>query len=129
MESLIREANTKAELLAVDFEKLRQYHMASEKQKLDKKAAKSLVKFLLSKTGEKTDSPVNPELRPKAKAALGVLTYFLIEDEAVQSEFERLSVWQVGRKLKLERHIAEGPEEHRKTVYRLIRVLTTRFKK
>ena len=63
------------------------------------------------------------------RSALGVLTYFLIEDEIVQSEFEKMSVWQIARKLKLERHIAEGPEEHRNTVYRLTRVMTTRFKK
>ena len=72
---------------------------------------------------------MKPELRPKAKAALRLVYYFLTEDEAFQEHFEKLSVFTVARKLKLERHILEGPEEHRRMCCRMIWVMTTRFRK
>eukprot|EP00727_Mastigamoeba_balamuthi_P001110 m51a1_g10997 hypothetical protein (1115) ;mRNA; f:343425-347496 len=129
MESLIREANTKKELKELDFERLREFYQNSQREPLTKKNARELLAFLLSKTGEKTDNPVHPELRPKAKAALGVLMYFVMEDEMFQHEFERHSARSLASKLKLERHLLEGPEEHRRTVIRLLKVIMDKFPK
>eukprot|EP00727_Mastigamoeba_balamuthi_P001111 m51a1_g10998 hypothetical protein (1120) ;mRNA; f:347807-351840 len=129
MESLIREANTQKELKELDFERLREFYQNSQREPLTKKNARELLAFLLSKTGEKTDSPVQKELRPKAKAALGVLMYFLMEDEMFQHEFERYSSRTLASKLKLERHLLEGPEEHRRTVIRLLKVIMDKFPK
>ena len=128
MESLIREALTREELTTIDLERLKEHHEETQNP-LDKKAARGLLKFLLSKVGEKNKNKVKPGLLPKAKAALNVLAYFLVKDEAFQLEFEKMSVSQVSSKLKLSRHIEEGPEEHRRMVYRLISFMSGKFPK
>ena len=128
MESLIREALTREELTTIDLEKLKEHHEETQKP-LDKKAARGLLKFLLSKVGEKNKNKVKPELLPKAKAALSVLAYFLAKDEAFQNEFEKMSVSQISSKLKLSRHLEEGPEEHRKMIYQLISFMSNKFPK
>ena len=128
MESLIREALTREELTTIDLERLKEHHEETQSP-LDKKAARGLLKFLLSKVGEKNNNKVKPELLPKAKAALNVLAYFLVKDEAFQLEFEKMSVSQISSKLKLSRHLEEGPEEHRKMVYQLISFMSNKFPK
>lgn len=128
MESLIREALTLEELTTIDLERLKEHHEETQNP-LDKKAARGLLKFLLSKVGEKNNNKVKPELLPKAKAALNVLAYFLVKDEAFQLEFEKMSVSQISSKLKLSRHLEEGPEEHRKMIYQLISFMSNKFPK
>ena len=154
MESLIREALGERHLDSIDFEKLRQYYILTEHEPLDRPTAKALLNFLLSKTGIKDRETRRLALKAKAgknnnnnktrhshsltvylkkfvfsHTALNVLGFFLSEDKEFQNAFEELSVTQLRKKLKLGRHIYEGPEEHRIVVVKLIYFVTTHFRK
>ena len=129
MESLLRDALLNEQLNAdIQFDQMKTIYDVN-RAPLDKKTARALVAFLLSKCGQKTESKVNPELLPKAKAALGVLTFMLSQDQEFQAAFETYGPSVLKKKLKLERHVREGPEDHRKTVYQLVYIMRTRFRK
>ena len=129
MESLLRDALLNEQLNAdIQFDQMKTIYDVN-RAPLDKKTARALVAFLLSKCGQKTESKVNPELLPKAKAALGVLTFMLSQDQEFQAAFEMYGPSALKKKLKLDRHVREGPEDHRKTVYQLVYIMRTRFRK
>ena len=129
MESLLRDALLNEQLNAdIQFDQMKTIYDVNQAP-LDKKTARALVAFLLSKCGQKTESKVNPELLPKAKAALGVLTFMLSQDAEFQAAFETYGPSVLKKKLKLERHVREGPEDHRRTVYQLVYIMRTRFRK
>ena len=106
MEALILEASTRPHMQSLDYRGLR-----SHREVLEPTTAKHLVNFLLSKTGLKTDSVVRPVLTREAQNALKTFFFFIKDDKAFQVEFQRLRVRHVSKRLKLERHILEGPEE------------------
>ena len=130
MESLLREALQNDQLSAeIDLDRMRTYYSTGEREPLTASTAKALAAFLLSKTGLKSASQVKPELLPKAKAALGMFTFFLNADDSFHEAVEKYSASALSKHLKLDRHLAEGPDEHRETVYRLVYLLTTGSRK
>ena len=130
MESLLREALQNDQLSAeIDLDRMRTYYSTGEREPLTASTAKALAAFLLSKTGLKSASQVKPELLPKAKAALGMFTFFLNADDSFHEAVEKYSASALSKHLKLDRHLAEGPDEHRETVYRLVYLLSTGSRK
>ena len=130
MESLLREALQNDQLSAeIDLDRMRTYYSTGEREPLTASTAKALAAFLLSKTGLKSASQVKPELLPKAKAALGMFTFFLNADDSFHEAVEKYSASGLSKHLKLDRHLAEGPDEHRETVYRLVYLLSTGSRK
>ena len=150
MELLIREALRGECLESIDFEKLRQYYIMNGKTQLEKPVAKSLLVFLLSKTGLKEIKGTKKRLTLNAKSgnnflgflkhflniffftsliAFNVFAFFLSEDKEFQNTFEELSVTQLRKKLKFARHINEGPEEHKIVAVKVIYFITTHFRK
>eukprot|EP00727_Mastigamoeba_balamuthi_P005468 m51a1_g1540 putative calcium-transporting P-type ATPase (1144) ;mRNA; f:542031-546285 len=97
---------------------------------LDKKTAKTLVSFLVSRCGTVDEQHVVAQaLVPEAKAALHLVFFFLRADQAFQAEFEGLSVGTIASRMRLDMHVAEGPEEHARTALLLISFLSNHFSK
>lgn len=68
MESLIRVALGERCIDSIDFEGFRKYYILNGGNKLDKPVAKSLLNFLLSKTGIKEEKKAKKRLTLKAKS-------------------------------------------------------------
>eukprot|EP00727_Mastigamoeba_balamuthi_P011972 m51a1_g7398 hypothetical protein (1128) ;mRNA; f:160831-165275 len=95
--------------------------LCEHREPLDAKAARTLVSFLVSRCGTVDERHVVAQaLDPKAKAALQLVYFFLKVDLEFQNAFEGLSVGAIAKRLKLDRHLAEGPEEHARTALQLI---------
>eukprot|EP00727_Mastigamoeba_balamuthi_P001831 m51a1_g11645 hypothetical protein (343) ;mRNA; f:4844-9962 len=109
--------------------------LCEHREPLDARTARTLVSFLVSRCGAVDERHVVEQaLVPKAKAALQLVYFFLRTDPEFQARapsnaFEGLSVGAIAKRLKLDRHLAEGPEEHARTALQLIALLSNHFSK
>jgi len=124
MEDLLRDASSRPHLASIDFQGL----VGREHTAIGPHTAKHLVNFLLSKTGLKTDD-FQPRLTREAKAALRTLYFFIRDDRWFQEALEALHIRDLARKLKLHRHILEGPPDHTNLAINLAIFISTHYAK
>lgn len=79
---------------------------------LGKRQGRRVLRLLASLMGEKTESTIRPQLTDVAKKSFELFDMFVRRDTGFQRAVEELSVTQLARTLKIERHLEDSDKDH-----------------
>lgn len=94
---------------------------------LTKREGRRVLKLLTSLTGEKTESTVRPHLTEVAKRAFELFYLFVRSDPGFQRAMQELSVGELARALKLERHLEDSDTRHQQVAVQAVLYISSQF--
>ncbi len=132
-EELIHEATvfktTVAHLEAIEQFYQAEYRKSEMYAELSKRQGRRVLKLLASLLGEKTDSTVRPQLTAVAKKSLDLFYLFVRNDPGFQRAVEELSVGELARVLKIDRHLEDPDTQHQQLTVAVVLFLSKQYQR
>ncbi len=94
---------------------------------LTKREGRRVLKLLASLMGEKTESTVRPHLTDVAKRAFELFFLFVRNDPGFQRAVQEVSVGELARMLKLERHLEDNDMAHQQVAVQTVLYISAHF--